>query len=198
MARWPNVPAMFGWLRLDRRGKWYLIDRGKPGFDEHHDALGSSITSPSIVDFIERNYQADVQGRWFWQNGPQRVFVDLDLAPLIFRVFENPTAQSMVTHCGDVVSSIQAIANTPSGELWLQTNLGPGVIHDLDLAQLDITDSPSSTDAGNTGEPGGAMQLLFGGTRYSIVSLGTAANLKRWGGFDPKPRQSDLATSSND
>ncbi|HMN64893.1 MAG TPA: DUF2946 family protein, partial [Burkholderiaceae bacterium] len=33
MARWPDVPAVWGWLRLDRRGRWLLVDRGRPGFD---------------------------------------------------------------------------------------------------------------------------------------------------------------------
>ena len=30
-ARWPNVPAAWGWLFLDRRGAWRLVDRGAPG-----------------------------------------------------------------------------------------------------------------------------------------------------------------------
>jgi hypothetical protein len=54
MTRWPNVPAMFGWLRLDRRGRWMLIDRGAPGFDEALHGAGSEITSPPIIDFIGR------------------------------------------------------------------------------------------------------------------------------------------------
>ncbi|XOT98625.1 DUF2946 family protein, partial [Alcaligenes pakistanensis] len=33
--------------------------------------------------FFNRNYQADEKGRWFIQNGPQRVYVRLDAAPLI-------------------------------------------------------------------------------------------------------------------
>ena len=24
MAKWPNVPAVYGWLTLDRRGNWLL------------------------------------------------------------------------------------------------------------------------------------------------------------------------------
>ena len=86
MRRWPQVPAVHGWLRLDRRGRWLLVDRGRPDFDEARDGAGSEITSPPILDFIGRNYGADEAGRWYWQNGPQRVFVDLDLAPLVLRV----------------------------------------------------------------------------------------------------------------
>ena len=63
MQRWPDVPAVYGWLRLDRRGRWMLVDRGRLGFDEVRDAAGSPITSEQIVEFIGRNYQADPQGR---------------------------------------------------------------------------------------------------------------------------------------
>ena len=62
MAKWPNVPAVFGWLSLDRRGRWLL--RGEP------------IGNAAARQFISRNYQSDPHGRWFFQNGPQRVFVE--------------------------------------------------------------------------------------------------------------------------
>ncbi len=202
MARWPNVPAMFGWLRLDRRGKWYLIDRGNPGFDAERDALGSSITSPSIVDFIARNYQPDDSGRWFWQNGPQRVFVDLDVAPLIFRVFENATGQTLVTHCGDIVSRIDAIASTPAGALWLRTDLGPGVVHDLDLAQLDIDSNVVTADAAvnqadednqadeayQRSDESNPLRIKFAGHSYAIDSLASSEDARHWAGFEPRPR----------
>ena len=27
LAKWPNVPAVFGWLRLDRRGNWLIREQ---------------------------------------------------------------------------------------------------------------------------------------------------------------------------
>lgn len=142
MARWPAVPAMHGWLRLTRRGRWMLIDRGRPGFDETLHGAGSEITSPPILDFIGRNYLPDETGAWHWQNGPQRVFVDLDLAPLYFRVLEPagalPGAQSLITHTGYPVDAIRRAAIDAQGNLWLDTNLGPGCVDDRDLAQLDL------------------------------------------------------------
>ena len=100
MARWPNVPAVYGWLRLDRRGKWHLVDRNVPGFDETRDGAGSPITSPPILEFIERNYTHDEAGRWFWQNGPQRVYVDIEAEPLVLRVLGQGDAVRFVTHTG--------------------------------------------------------------------------------------------------
>lgn len=141
MARWPNVPAVHGWLRLTRRGRWMLIDRGVAGFDEALHGQGSEITSPPIVDFIGRNYLHDVAGRWYWQNGPQRVFVDLDLAPLYFRVMTgagDAPAASLITHTGYPVNRIDRAALDANGNLWLQTDQGPGCVDDRDLAQLTL------------------------------------------------------------
>lgn len=81
MRKWPNVPNCFGWLALDRRGQWRMRDdaaqlAGAPGDPIRHDGL---------VQFIARNYQCDADGCWFFQNGPQRVFVELDYTPWVAR-----------------------------------------------------------------------------------------------------------------
>lgn len=140
MKRWPDVPAVYGWLRLDQRGQWHLIDRNQPGFDERTHGLGSPITSPQIIEFIGRNYTNDGDGRWYWQNGPQRAFVDLAVAPLILRVIGSGADAGLVTHTGQAVDRIDAAWQTPEGELILETELGPGAIHDLDLAALQLTE----------------------------------------------------------
>ncbi|HUI59871.1 MAG TPA: DUF2946 family protein, partial [Steroidobacteraceae bacterium] len=72
MAKWPNVPSVYGWLTLDRRGRWAI--------------KGERLTNPAITAFIGRNYGSDPQGRWFFQNGPQRVFVSLAYTPLVYRL----------------------------------------------------------------------------------------------------------------
>jgi hypothetical protein len=138
MARWPDVPAVHGWLRLDRRGQWLLVDRGVPGFDEALHGAGSPITSPPILDFIGRNYAHDDAGRWYWQNGPQRVYVDLDVAPYVLRVFGEAPSQRLVTHTGYPVSRVDRVLASADGTLLLQTDLGPGAIDDRDLASLAL------------------------------------------------------------
>ena len=69
MARWPNVPAVYGWLSLDRRGNWRI--------------KGEKIANAALRDFIGRNYASDERGCWYFQNGPQRVFVSLAYTPLV-------------------------------------------------------------------------------------------------------------------
>jgi hypothetical protein len=69
LARWPDVPAVYGWLALDRRGNWLI--------------KGERIGNAALRDFIGRNYQPDPEGRWYFQNGPQRVYVTLAYTPLV-------------------------------------------------------------------------------------------------------------------
>lgn len=154
MARWPDIPAVFGWLRLDRRGAWHLIDRGQPGFDPVRDAAGSPITSPPILAFIARNYAHDPQGRWFWQNGPQRVYVVLDCAPWVLRVLGEGDQARLITHTGLEFGPVTGAALGPDNEVLLTGALGCGVVHDLDAVGLDLAQS----------QAGGVMLALNGRT----------------------------------
>ena len=185
MARWPNVPAMHGWLRLTRRGRWMLIDRGMPGFDEALHGAGSEITSPPIVDFIGRNYLHDNDGRWYWQNGPQRVFVDLELAPLLYRVMGEAPTQSLVTHTGYPVTRIDRVMADADGNLWLLTEHGPGCIDDRDLGAVDM-DFPidADSDARETSEPAHGLLRLLGEHRIEPLDEPAATRF----GFSICPR----------
>ena len=139
MKRWPDVPDVYGWLRLDRRGQWLLIDRNRPDFDEAVHGHGEVIRNERICDFIARNYAVTDDGRWYWQNGPQRAFCELDLAPWIYRVTDRGPdgAQQLVTHTGLPCERIEAVQLSAAGDLFVLTEHGPGAVHDLDLAQLD-------------------------------------------------------------
>jgi len=117
MARWPNVPAVFGWLQLTARGEWRI--------------RGERIANDAIRAFIGRNYAVDPHGRWYFQNGPQRVFVSMALTPWVYRV----DADGRVgTHTGLVPARLATAALLDDGHLLLATDLGPGVIDDRDTA----------------------------------------------------------------
>ncbi|MEZ5651203.1 MAG: DUF2946 family protein [Burkholderiaceae bacterium] len=141
MRRWPNVPAVYGWLRLDRRGIWHLVDRSAAEFDEDRHGRGDPIRNRQIVAFIGRNYLAADDGAWYWQNGPQRVFVDLDLTPWILRVRSDLDGGQLLTHTGLPIARVDAAFEGPAGELLVQTELGPAAIHDLDLGALELDES---------------------------------------------------------
>ena len=130
MARWPNVPAVFGWLSLTARGQWRLHPKG----DASDGAPGESISNPQILQCIGRNYQGDELGRWYFQNGPQRVFVRLDAAPLVISV--DDSRGNFTTHTGQSIQAIERWWITELGNLYAQTDMGPGMIIDRDLTRL--------------------------------------------------------------
>ncbi|HYC44078.1 MAG TPA: DUF2946 family protein [Burkholderiales bacterium] len=120
MAKWPNVPAVYGWLELDRRGNWLI--RGEP------------ITNPTVTEYIGRNYERDAEGRWFFQNGPQRVFVQLEYTPFVYRAMsERPRPLRIETHTGQAATALTGAWMDEQGALLLETEHGVGVVHDHDL-----------------------------------------------------------------
>jgi hypothetical protein len=119
MAKWPNVPAVYGWLELTARGEWRI--KGEP------------IDNPSIRDFIARNYASDDHGNWFFQNGPQRVFVALEATPLIYRLDGSGQLQA---HTGTRPRELRGVFADPEGRLLLVTELGPGLTDSRDAPEL--------------------------------------------------------------
>jgi hypothetical protein len=120
MARWPDVPAVYGWLALDRRGHWLL--------------KGERISNPLVAAFIGRNYEREADGRWFFQNGPQRVYVDLDYTPFVYRVADLGTLA--VEDQTGATGLPSAAFLDEEGALVLDTGRGPGIVHDADLYAL--------------------------------------------------------------
>jgi len=134
MARWPHVPACYGWLALDARGNWYMRDeraQAAGAFDSGvPQAKGSLLRHEKLLEFIGRNYAADEQGRWYFQNGPQRVFVELEVTPWIWRL--QPDGR-VCSHTGQLAQA-QAAELDEAGRLYLLTDLGFGLVHSQDMA----------------------------------------------------------------
>ncbi len=188
MQKWPNVPNVYGWLKLDRRGHWLVKSRasgeGQPVFER--------ISNAAVVDFIGRNYQADDRGRWFFQNGPQRVFVALDYTPLVFAL--RADGESVEAHTGAAPKVVLRAWVDDAGQLLLDTDLGPGVALDRDLAALlekiVVTDGkPADDEAIESLAAGGApaLALSLGRKRVPLGSIAAAEVPKRFR-FDPAPR----------
>ena len=124
MSKWPNVPAVYGWLALDRRGQWSIKSASGAGFEP--------VNNPKLIEFIGRNYTHDAEGRWYFQNGPQRVYVILAYAPLVYRIAHvHPLA--FETHTGAACAKLQAAYMDEAGNLLLVTEHGPGLLLDRDL-----------------------------------------------------------------
>ncbi|HEX5091409.1 MAG TPA: DUF2946 family protein [Burkholderiales bacterium] len=119
MARWPRVPAVYGWLSLDRRGNW-LLREPAGGFGR----IGNAF----LRDFIARNYAADERGCWYFQNGPQRVFVALAYAPFVLHY----RGATLVDHCGEAVS-VRETCLDEEGSVLMRVARGVGLLDDRDL-----------------------------------------------------------------
>ena len=140
LAKWPNVPDCHGWLGLDARGDWYMRDdrcqRSGPFAAEPSEGVapvkGSRLLHDKLIAFIGRTYMPDEQGRWFFQNGPQRVYVELEATPWIWRL--QPDG-SVLAHTGAPAGAVERALLDEAGRLYLVTALGLGLVHTSDMAQ---------------------------------------------------------------
>jgi len=138
MARWPDVPAVYGWLSLTESGHWRLHPAGTAL--QQPESPGEAITSPQILAFIDRNYSADPQGQWYFQNGPQRVYVRLDAAPYILHTTTDAASGRLKlrTHTGLDIRELRALYVDETGRLYMATDRGPALMAGRDLpAVLD-------------------------------------------------------------
>ena len=187
MQKWPDVPDVYNWLMLDARGR-YRIRARDYDVSRRFDTIGNS----AVVEFIGRNYQADDAGRWFFQNGPQRVFVSLAVTPWVFR-FDGITLP--VTHTGRVATRIDEVLIDEHATPLFATDLGPGTLDDRDLAAfLGALDDPAGkaladagVDAWLASRSTGLAVLRIGKARHGVDPVARATLAGRFG-FDPGPQ----------
>lgn len=163
LDKWPNVPALYGWLSLDRRGRWRI--------------RGETISRPQIVETIGANYAADARGCWFFQNGPQRGYMNLEWMPFVLRRGEGDL---LVTHNGRPVEQLRSAYLDEEGSLLIATEHGAGGVdsNDLDwvLAHLHADDGPDVEDCllAALATPGGSatrLRLSIGGQSLPVERL---------------------------
>jgi Protein of unknown function (DUF2946) len=135
MAKWPNVPHCYGWLGLDARGNWYMRDDRVQAQGTFTQAKGSMLKHEKLIDFINRNYMCDdsaqstAKGQWFFQNGPQRVYVELEATPIVWRVSPN---FEVISHTGEP-ARLQRCVMDEHGRLYLEASAGFGLVHTADM-----------------------------------------------------------------
>ena len=185
MAKWPDVPAVYGWLNLDRRGNWLI--------------KGDRIANRAVTEFIGRNYAADDLGRWYFQNGPQRVFVTLDYTPFIVNTRDD--AAALATHTAQPIARISGAWVDESGSLILRWAAGIGVVSDRDLGPVsrlfaDVHGKPLADAAlARAFDPEArrhatGVYLDYAGNRVAIGRI-QAGEVAQKFGFDPAPRPAE-------
>ena len=184
MARWPNVPAVYGYLGLNRRGDFLL--------------QGRVVTHPRTREFIHRNYALDDQGRAFFQNGPQRAYADLEATPWIYRLMDDGHIR---THTDQPAQELREARLTPDGDVLLVTELGPGLVHDQDLDRLAEHLHPCEPDEPDTAadrlqsDASGQQILKLPHGHAPLVMLDTRNIANRFR-FDPFPEPAPKAAAA--
>ncbi len=193
LAKWPNVPHCYGWLALDARGAWRMRDEAA----QAQGLPGDRIAHAALVGFINRNYQADEQGRWYFQNGPQRVYVHLEATPYITRT---DPEQGFVLQTGEPLPAIDDAWMTEAGELILQGQGKAALVDDRDMAQclplLQMAGKPAADEQLLAWIEQGpdAGQLMFNDAgRLVPVQPIARAGLAEHFGFDPAPKEPNPA-----
>ena len=128
LARWPQVPDVYRWLMLDGRGRYRLraADYASSG---RFEVIGNT----TMAEFIGRNYMSDERGRWYFQNGPQRVFVHLAITPWVYRC---ERGQLPCTHTGRIATRVEGLWIDDLARPILLTDIGPGAVDDRDLGHI--------------------------------------------------------------
>lgn len=133
LKKWPNVPHCRGWLALDARGDWYMRDDRVQRAGPFPQVKGSRILHEKLREFIHRNYAADDAGCWYFQNGPQRVYVELEAAPWVWRLEARAGDLPAISSHTGLAAGFESAWLDEQGRLFLATELGLGLVHTLDM-----------------------------------------------------------------
>ena len=186
MAKWPNVPHCYGWLGLDARGAWRMRDERA----QHLDLPGDKLMHAALIGFINRNYEHDERGCWFFQNGPQRVYLNLEATPFIAR---SDPQHGHVLQTGAPLQTIASACLCDNGALILQQGEIVAQVDDRDMAQAMETlrlDGKTVSDEALLAwldSGAGALSLLHGGQTIPVQRL-AYADVPQHFGFQRRPQ----------
>lgn len=185
MAKWPNVPHCYGWLALDARGGWRMRDEAA----QRAGAAGDRLNNPALVGFINRNYGHDERGNWYFQNGPQRVYVNLEATPFIVRT---DPQQGLVLQTGQALTDVEHVYLSDAGAVLFQAGDTVAQLDDRDVAQvlskLELDAQAASDEAVMAWLESGAgkLTLPWNGKRFEVERV-AAAELPQRFNFNQRP-----------
>lgn len=186
LAKWPNVPHCYGWLGLDARGHWRMRDQQA----QQQQLPGDKIVHPALLNFINRNYAQDERGCWFFQNGPQRVYVNLEATPYIAR---SDPQHGFVLQTGAPLEQIEQVYWCDDGMLILRHGDIVAQVDDRDISQvldaLYFDGQLASDDDLLTWlqERRGTLTLLHDGKEIAVQPL-RYDDVPQTFGFQPAPQ----------
>lgn len=111
-------------------------------FTQQNGLPGQIIEHTALKEFISRNYACDNSGRYFFQNGPQRVFITLTSTPWIARIIPSKDAPKMITQCQTEINPISALSDE-HGNIYISCLVKQSICKDLRTQQYEVKDCPS-------------------------------------------------------
>lgn len=165
LEKWPNVPACYGWLSLNRRGRWLI--------------QGQAISHIRAIEFLGRNYASDERGQWFVQNGPQRAYCALDYTPWVYH-FDG--LDQIFTHTENQAWEMRGVVVDDAGNILIETEHGIGLLEDRDLARfIELLELQADDTAANDGiatqlaaldaKSGDSLEILWCGEPIKIQAM---------------------------
>jgi hypothetical protein len=180
MAKWPNVPYCYGWLALDARGVWRMRDEAA----QRAGSLGDKLTNEALVGFINRNYLHDERGCWYFQNGPQRVYVNLEATPFVART---DPVHGFVLQTGRPLPVPEEVFLTEAGAIVLRAGDTVAQVDDRDVAQVLHALERDGKPVGDEDllawleRGGGELALCWKGGLVNVQRIGTSEMAERFG-----------------
>ena len=103
---------------------------------------GNVIQHLALNEFISRNYAQDLLGRYFFQNGPQRVFITLDVTPWIARIIPSESGPQLSTQCGTDIKPHGALSDE-KGNIYITGSIPQALSDQIDATIFTQTESLS-------------------------------------------------------
>ena len=147
------------------------------------------MNNPALVGFINRNYGHDERGNWYFQNGPQRVYVNLEATPFIART---DPQQGLVLQTGQALTDIERVFLSDAGAVLFQAGDSVAQLDDRDVAQvlskLELDGQAASDEAVMAWLESGAgkLTLPWNGKRFDVERI-EAADLPQRFNFNQLP-----------
>jgi hypothetical protein len=111
-------------------------------FAQANQLAGSVIQHTTLNEFISRNYACDSLGRYFFQNGPQRVFITLDATPFIVRIIPTENGPQLLTQCGTEIKPQGALSDE-KGNIYITGFMPQSLSEQIESAVFTKTESLS-------------------------------------------------------
>ncbi len=111
-------------------------------FAQANQLAGTVIQHIALNEFISRNYACDSLGRYFFQNGAQRVFITLDVTPWIVRMIPSESGTQLLTQCGGEIEPESALSDE-KGNIYITGLITQSLSDQIDNAIFTRTILPS-------------------------------------------------------